>query len=200
MATQTQICNMALQHIGSSEVIANIDERSKQALICRTFYDLALEATLRDFPWPFATKTIDLGLVEEDPTIEWRYSYQYPTDCLDFRRIPNGVWPETVASRIPYRLVYGQSGTLIYTNQVDAEGEYTMRITDASRFPADFVIALSYRLADMIVPSLSKGDLARISDRILRKYDFEISKARASAVNEENPGLAPESEFITVRD
>jgi hypothetical protein len=73
------ICNLALSHVGVSTEIANLDtERSKEAQACRRFYEPTREEVLRAFAWPFATRFVDLQLVEEEPNDEWAYSYRYP--------------------------------------------------------------------------------------------------------------------------
>src|SRR5665648_440114 len=96
MSSATEICNMALGHLASGKEIANLEtERSAEAIACRRFFDSARDAVLRDFSWPFATKIKALSLIEEDPNSEWAYSYRYPTDCLNFRRILSGTRTDT---------------------------------------------------------------------------------------------------------
>ena len=92
MASKTEIGNLALSHIGIGKEVANIEtEQSAEASALRRVYDTALRKTLRDFNWPFARVIADLGLIEEDPTDEWDFSYRVPSDCVSFRRIPSGV-------------------------------------------------------------------------------------------------------------
>jgi hypothetical protein len=200
VASKTDICNMALSHLAHGNTISNIEtERSDEATICRLFYDQAVETALRDFPWPFATRIRALNLVEEDPNDEWAYSYQYPSDCLMFRRILSGQRTDTRDTRVPYRTVAGDSGELIYTDAEDAEGEYTRRITDASKFKQDFVNAVSFLLASYIAPRLTAGDPAKLGERAIRFYQFELSKAQANALNEQQPDVEADSEFIRAR-
>jgi hypothetical protein len=201
MASKTQIANLALSHIGVGKEIANLDtEKSEEAAACRRFYDTALEATLRDFAWPFSTKIQAMELVEEDPNDEWAYSYQYPSNCVKFRRILSGTRTDTVASRVPYKLAHGTSGQVIFSDVEDAQCEFTYLVSDASRYPPDFMMALSFRLAGYVAPRLTAGDPFKMGERAVRYYDYEISKARASAVNEEQPDVEADSSFITARE
>src|SRR5688572_11149621 len=111
MASETEIANLALSHLGVGKEIANLEtERSQEAVACRRFYDTARDATLRDFSWPFATKIAVLGLIEADPNDEWDYSYRYPSDCLQLRRILSGVRNDTRDSRVPFKLAHDDSG------------------------------------------------------------------------------------------
>ena len=156
MASSTDICNKAISHLGIGKEIANLEtERTAEALACRRFFSDVIEEVLRDYAWPFATKFSDLELVEEDPTSEWSYSYRYPSDCLEFRRILSGTRSDTPDTRIPYRVGQDSQGRLIYTDQDSAEGEYTVRVTEAGRFTADFVSAASLLLASYIAPRLT---------------------------------------------
>lgn len=201
MATSTEIANLALSHLGAGVEISDLDtENSPAAKACRTFYNQARQQTLRDFPWPFATKTAALGLVDTDPTDEWAYSYQYPSDCLEFRRILSGTRNDSRQSKVPYRVVYGSSAAEIYTDYEEAEGEWTVDVTEGGRFPADFVMALSFRLAAYIAPRVSAGDPFKLGLRCLQLYGVELAKAEANALRDEQQEEPPEAEMIRGRE
>lgn len=201
MASETEIANLALSHLGTAKEIANLEtEQSQEASACRRYYDISRDATLRDFPWPFATKIIAVGLVEEDPNDEWDYSYRVPSDCVKVRRILSGDRVDNVDTQEPYRIVHDDSGALIYTDKEDAEIEYTLRVEDPGLYPSDFTMALSYRLAMYIAPRLTAGDPYRLGDKVMRLYEIEISRARATSVNEERIEKLSESEFMKARE
>lgn len=204
MATKTEIANLALSHCGVGKEIANLEtEKSEEAVATRRFYDDARKATLRDFPWPFATKYRILALVSDDPeetNDEWDFSYRYPTDCLIVRRIASGLRNEARDVRVPYKVARDDQGLLIYTDEEEAVIEYTVNETDPGRFSCDFVLALSFRLALYVVPRLAKGDPFQLRRSISAQYLQEISMAQASAANEEQPDTEPESEFIRARE
>jgi hypothetical protein len=199
-ASEIAICNMALSHLGVAKEIANLEtENSQEASACRRFFAQARDNTLRDYPWPFATKITTLALVEADPNEEWGYSYRAPTDFLRINRILSGVRNDSARTRVPYRIVRDESGLLIYTDKEDAEIEYVMRETDPSRYPGDFTMALSLRLAAYIAPRLTAGDPYKLGERALRLHSLEISKAEATSFNEEQAEEAPESEMVDER-
>lgn len=201
MASKTEICNLALSHLGISKPIANVDtEQSQEASACRVFFNTTRQLVLRDFQWPFATKIIALELVEEDPNDEWKYSYRYPTNCINFRRVLSGIRNDERSTRETYRIVNDSSGQLIYTDQNEAEAEYTLDVTNTEILPPDFVMALSYRLAAYIAPRLTAGDPFKLGDKSAQLYQIEISRAAASAYNEEQPEQLPDSEFISARN
>jgi hypothetical protein len=200
-SSTTAIANLAISHLGIGKEIANLEtERSSEAQACRRFYETARDVTLRDFPWPFATKINAIGLVEEDPNDEWGFSYRYPTDCLMLRRILSGLRNDNRQSRIPYRVTRDDSGLLIYTDAEDAELEYTIKETDVGRFPADFTMAFSFLLAGYVAPRLTGGDPFKLGQRALELYQIELSHARLTAMNEEQSEELPDSEFIRTRE
>lgn len=199
MASSTEVCNIALAHLGSGKSIASMTERSQEAMACKQFFEIARDATLRDFPWPFATKIDALALIAEDPNADWAFSYRYPTDCLKIRRILSGVRNDTPDTRVPYKIANASSGQVLFTDQPNAQIEYTLRVEDPQQYPPDFVMAFSLRLAAYIAPRVTGGDAFKLSERALRLYQLEISSAQATATNEEQGDTTPDSEFIRAR-
>ena len=201
MASVALICNLALSHIGIEKEIANLTtEKSPEASTCRRYYDSTRDEVLRDFRWPFATKILALGLLEEDPNSKWAFSYRYPTDCLLAREILSGVMPNTRQSRVPYQIGQDDSGKLIFTNQANAELEYTVMCNDPQIYPPDFVMAFSLRLASYIAPRLTGGDPFKMAERSFQLFNLSKTKAQANASNEEQPQEDPQSEFERARE
>lgn len=200
MASKTSICNMALSHLGIAKPIANIDsEQSQEAAACRTFYDVSRDRVSRDVAWPFLTKIEALALVEENPNEEWAYAYRYPSDCLDVRKIQSGVRNETNSQRIPYKIASDDQGLLLFTDREDAILEYTVRLDNVNLYPADFMMALSYRLATYIAARLTNGDPFKLMESVMGLYRIEIQNAAANAQNEEQPDVYPDSEYVQAR-
>lgn len=200
MPSITEICNLSLSHLGVSKEIQDVEtEQSKEASACRRFHEVARKATLRDADWPFATKRAALALIQENPNDDFDFEYGKPNDCLKARRIPSGTWPETRSSRIPFRIAHTDTKEVIHTNLEDAELEYTVDIDDPGRWPPDFQMAYSYRLAAYLAPRLTAGDPFKAGANALRMYQYEISKATASAFNEEQPAENPDPEMISIR-
>lgn len=201
MATsKTVIANLALSHLGVSKEIANIDtENSEEANACRRFYEVARNKVLRDFNWPFATKIAALSLVSEDPNDEWDYSYRYPSDCLNFRKIQSGTRNDSRQTRTPYRIAKDASGKVIFTDRQDAIGEYTELIETVELYPDDFVMALSFLLASYTAPRITGGDPFKLGERAMSMYEIELSNARTNSLNEEQNEELVESELIRER-
>lgn len=200
---KTQIGNMALIRLGVSKIVANVDtESSTEARLIRTVFDDERDDVLRDFPWPFARKIADLGLVggTEDEAVnsDWQYSYQYPADCIYARRLV------TVAGRnntTPPPFVIGSddsSGQLIFTDESDAQLEYTRRVSEPDLFDPIFRSALSWKIAMSIA-----GPLSRIKEAVqlaFKGFAFDIARAQARAMNESQQDDPAESEFVRSRE
>lgn len=200
MASKTEIANLAISHLGIGKEIANLEtEQTEEAGACRRYYDFAKDATLADLDWTFATKFATLNLIEESPTDEWRYSYRYPVDCINMRRLVSGVRYDTSSTRIPFKILTDSSARIIYTDEAEAQAEYTYRVENPGIFSPDFSLALSFRLASYIAPRLTGGDPFKMKQEMLSQYELEIGRAKMKNMNEEAPDILPESEFISTR-
>lgn len=223
--TSTDIANLALAHCGVSKPIGNIlTEKSLEGQMCRTFFDISRQDVLREFPWFFARKMVAPALVANQPTNEWLYAYQYPSDALRLTRFMS--WRlsnDTRQSRVPYTVMQPVAATLstlspqpsaysqttglwIYTNwpgvnvSLPTIIEYTFDNQNVSQWPPDFIIALSYRLASLMVMTLTSGDPQKYKQDIMGEYQMRISESKADNLNEEQRPEEPQSEFIRARE
>lgn len=201
MASKTEIVNISLSHLAVGKEISNFDtDKSEEARTARRLYNLALERTLTDVPWPFITRIAALALVEENPNDEYDYSYRYPTDCLYVRRILSGIRNDNRQSRVPYRILSDSQGTLIYTDMEDAKMEYSVSGVSTQFYPPPVIMAFSLYLAHLMAPRVTGGDPFKLGARALGLYDVEINNAIVKAFNEEQTEEPPESEFIRDRE
>jgi len=202
MASKTAIVNMALTRIGVSKLLANVDtETSIAAITARTNYENDIDYVLRDFPWPWATAYATLALVagsvSENAVTDWRYAYRYPTDCLYARRIVIYTG-RNEPNPPPFRIGRDSGGKLIYTNEAEAELEYTVRVTDTNEFDPMFVSMLAWKIAAGLAPSQSR--IEGIIEACLAAYEVEKTKAMSRALNESQQDAPIEAEAIRVRD
>lgn len=192
---------MAISHLGIGKEIANVvSEQSKEAAACRRFYDIAYQSMLTDHDWNFTTEFYTLELIEENPTDEWAYSYRMPSNCLKIRRILSGARVETLEAKIPYKILKDSVGLLLYTDQPEAEIEYTKNVDDPTFYPAQFQMALSFKLAAYIAPRITGGDPFKMKEEMLGQYAMEVGKALAQDLNGARLDKKPDSEFIRYRE
>lgn len=81
MASDIDICNLALARLGDEANVSSINppDQSAQANYCARFYPMSLASILDDHNWGFATKTATLALVTNSNSL-WDYCYEVPSD------------------------------------------------------------------------------------------------------------------------
>lgn len=201
MASKTEILNMALSHLGISKDVANIDtEKSEEAAAGRRFYDLAKDIVSTITAWPFLTKIAALALIEASPNVEWAYSYRYPSDCKHLKRILSGVRNDSRQTRSPYRVAHDTGGLVIFSDQENAEMEYSVTPNNPQLYSSDYTLSFSYLLASFMAPRLTKGDQFNLGGKALQLFNFTVSQAEARAFNEEQVEEAPNAEHIRARE
>jgi hypothetical protein len=208
------ISNMALNHLNHGIEISSMTEDSTEAKACNLMYDTALGIILRAYHWPFATKQAVLNLVVESPSGgEWGYAYAYPSDCLMARRIlglskghslPHD--ESGAEGRIPFKIAQRPEADetadvkCILTDEQEATMEYTKFEQRADRYPDDFALALSFKLAYLVAPRLTGGDKTReLRKDALELYRVTLAEAIAANANEEQPEVTDESGLSAVR-
>lgn len=213
--SSADICNLALSELGESLEITALTDTTAAAKACNRFYDLCRQRTLRDAPWPFATKYAVLTQLTTFilPTSEYQFQYNYPADALVVRGLLNGVSRiEDKQSRIPYRIAQAQTGTTKVilcdvepiTGNTDTTQNvpwvrYTVDVTDTTQFTPEFVEAVAFLLAWRIGPRIA-GDKSKLIDNAGMLYTSAIIQAKRAALNEQAQDDEPLSEFERARE
>ena len=197
MTAQVDIYNFALGNIGSSDTVADLEERSKQANVCNRFYPLARDSMLADFEWPFATRYETLAPL---PTTAdgWAYAYQYPSDCVRvlYLGAPGALsLPSDYQQR--FEVGYGDGGQVILSDVEQARLAYISRVEDTGRFPALFVEALSWKLAAMIAMPLT--NTRTITETAMQMAEQATQKAWAAALNQSSRTTDVLDEYTAAR-
>lgn len=221
----TDIANLALQHIGLTKPIQALGrDTSEEDEACSTWFDTARRATLKEIPWGFATKQVVPALVANNPTPEYLYAYQEPSDNLKIVRFMSWrLTNDTDRSRVPYRITqpapinlsqavpaptvpYQTSGLWIYTNWPGPSNqllptmmEYVFDNRNVSQWTDSFNIALSYKLAEFIISGLTSGDPQNKKTAIQNDFAKALAKAMDENVSEDQRPPLPEAEVIRAR-
>ena len=193
------ICNISLSHIGQGIEIASLQEESEAAAALNRYYEQTRNIVFGEFAWPFARTYSYLTLLEDNPNEEWRYAYLYPQECIKISRVLSGIRNDTEHTRIPYIVSSYLTNKTIMTDKEEASVEYTRLITDTSRYPAEFIMALSFMLAHMIAPRITRGNHRTLSSYALSSYNTMIIRAKTIAMVEERPDKRHESTFVQSR-
>lgn len=205
MATSdTEICNLALAHLGDSNGIGSLTEASAAARACNLFYEQTRDEVLQEMQPTWARRTAALGLVTDftsDDYYEYAYAYRYPADALGVVGVQNGVSRfARTTTRVPWKIQSDDDGRLLYMDQADAIVEYVVRITDPSRYPPDFTQALALKLSAYLAPSLTGGDPTKLRERNLGLYARQFGITITRNANERQADVQVESGFIDARE
>lgn len=164
MATEVDICNLALSHIGDKGTIASIrpPESSTQATLCARFFDMARDNMLAMNAWGFATKRAILADLTGTVTVppHWTYAYAVPSDVINRMVVLSSEsLMEEETEGFVHELGDDASGTrILYTNVETAYVRYTARVTNPANFPPLFTEALSRLLASYLAGPIIKGE------------------------------------------
>lgn len=155
MATQIDIVNQALSHLGAKANVASIDppDGSVEAGLASRFYLRAQNLALSRHDWSFARKRRALTQTE-NPSSAWGYAYAMPSDCVEPRRIlTGGAYEDDSAA-------FSVERDLILSNQSDAVLVYTgaQSVPDASRFSQLFVEVVALDLAGFMAGPILRGN------------------------------------------
>lgn len=168
MATTVSIWNMALGHIGAANVITDdSDAYSEEAAACRTFWDDVVRAVYAGKAWDFAKRRAALALVQAQPNDDWAYEYQMPDDCPRIIRLLTPGSQDQEPST-PFERRWTGTRDVIWTDLEDAYIEFVDGTYPESRWPGDFVLAVSLLLGHFISPRV-KGSAAT-ADALYQRY------------------------------
>ncbi len=230
--SEVKICQMALSRIGSTTSIQSLDteaDDSEEAAACALWYPQDRDATITDWVWPWAHTSAVLNQVNTlyPATPEYQYSYRYPVDCLNAKRVVPTVTPmaatsppQTTGIGSPIRTGLDQwwlrpegdaypwgfrvqgddTGRLICTDLSEATLLYVRRVTDPTQYAPDFVSLLVWRLAMDLAMELAISDKRR--DLAEKGYRAEVMRARGRIGNEmqsDIPVRYPNSELVRRR-
>lgn len=186
MASEVDICNLALARLGDNATVASIDppEGSAQAEHCARFYAVARDSLLEMHAWKFATRRVLLAKLTVE-SWDWAFAYAEPTGALKLL----GVLSATASNEDetqPYEAESAANGAaIILTNQEDASLRFVARVTDTTKFSPLFVDALAWLLASYLAGPVLKGDAgAAMAKACLQSFMLAFSNAKVSDANQ----------------
>lgn len=175
MASQTDICNLALGLIGA-ETISSLTEGSTESLACLVAWDSGRDAVLAAMDWSFARKRMELSQSSTTPDFGWDYQYPLPSDFLEPIEVNGTTDPNWLI----------EAGNILI-NDDELNLVYTARIEDTAKYPAMFVDAFAARLAADISPRVTRD--FGLQQKMMQLFDFKIKEAQAKDANRQNDFL-----------
>lgn len=190
MSTAISICNLALGHLGVTEVITALTDDSEEGRACNRHYDQDRKFVLASFPWNFATKFETLSLVSTGEVQGFTYAYELPSDLLKARKIFQASPP---LGPLDFKIV----GTQLWTDMEDAILEFTYDLNVENQFSPDFITAFSHKLANSLaMPLTRKMTLAK--EQMTAYFGF-LSLSAASNAREGLDSTEKTDDFLRAR-
>lgn len=191
MATQLDICNLALDMVGAEPIVTIADDNVRAQALTRN-YQMALREVLRSRDWGFAVLRASL-VVAAPPAFGWDFAFTLPTDFVTITQM-NGVLYEGE----PGDWFALENGLLL----TDAEFADIVYISSAgleTTFDALFVPAFATLLASRIATPLRQdGGTAMMN--LLQLYRGSLATAAVKNANERKlPYTSPASDSTFVR-
>jgi len=191
VATETELVNLALGHIGAEFIADYATTQSKSAAAARRIYPSLRDSVLSEFQWPWLYDRKALALSATAAPVNWTYRYVYPSNCYRVWAVVHPEYPRKVVNyetgewtHISFERSYNPAVPEhnILTHLGSAWVDYSYRLTDVSKWPDHFADAFAWALASSLVMDLAKDRKTRsetmtIADRAMRA-------AKANAVNE----------------
>ncbi len=187
MASEVQICNRALQKLGS-EPITSLADDTKAARECSRAYADTRDAELRDHNWNFAITRAQLPALSADPLWGFGKQFQLPADCLRVIELNALNDPDdwTVEGR-----------QLLANAAAPLDVRYVKRETDTGVFDPLFVEVLAARLAFELAEALTQSNTKKA--QAFDVYREALRKARRADAVEGTPDALEESTWLEAR-
>lgn len=193
MATDIDICNMALGKLGDEANLHSIDppEGSTQADHCARWFPIARDKALASFPWSFATRHVEIAKLSEQ-TADGYNAFDLPAKCLrvlevwDKADVDLGIERSWVRSRRP--ALEWHTETLKNRSVIACRADsivvcYIWQQKDTSTFTPLFVDALVYLLASDLAGPMHTGSTGMtLSSNMYQAYLVALQRAQANDV------------------
>ncbi len=184
--TNTDICNLALSHIGVG-TIRDIHDETETARTCALYYDLTRRMLLREYPWGFARRIERLAKTQTR-IMGFRHAYMYPELCVHIYRLTDGT-PDA-SERVQYEVVNLDNSTKVIATDVDdAWADYVFDVTDPDVWDTIFVEALTRKLAaDMCMRLVGNAGLF---EQQMQMYQMALGAAMTQVAKERQKDPEP---------
>lgn len=183
MATKESIWNMALGLLGA-EPVTSVDENTRVANACRTFYEPMKLHLLRSHNWNFA---ITRSTLTSDgvPAFEYKYSYTLPNDYL------------RIVSFYNYKGAFKEEGGKLLLDQASVQVKYVKKDVEEANFDSSFEVCLASRLAMAIAFQITQSSTSVQMAAQTHKEDLAVARRNNAISN--TPDSFQEDVWLTTR-
>jgi len=184
-ATETSICNLALQILGSPSV-TSLADAGKPAREMNACYAQVRDGELEKHVWKFARELMTPALSGTTPAHTYAYAFELPNDFLRLILPANNQCDWEI------------HGSNIYTNEGSViRGAYIKRVTDPTKFPSTFISALAAALAMQTCEAITQSDAKW--NKASAMYRDAINLAKRTNALQRTPQETDDDTWVTAR-
>ena len=183
--SKAEIFNLALGALLLTKQVSDVDaDQTTEIRTLRAHWKTALRKTLQDLDLDATSTRIAGSLVKDCPTPDWKFAYQYPTNCALFRRLlhmhpgsRHHLHKDVRSTQIPRQIANYQNQRVIFTNQFDAWIEYIPEDISLNLLNASAALALAYKLAQLSAPLIAGKGAGPLRKELQASYMLEKAQA-----------------------
>jgi hypothetical protein len=194
--SRVQIYNLALSNIGVTASIQAITQQDTKTIALNNYYSLALEQTLKDYDWNFASCYRSLALTSNANSINpaYQYEFSYPDDCICAREIVTGSKTSNIEFEVATNFL--TMNRIINTNVKSGTLRYTRNVDKEAFFPPEFVMTLSWYLSFLICDGIG---MSTKKENAMKIYTSLLNRAMTANACEGYEEKEREASWIEVR-
>lgn len=204
MASETEICVLALRRLGQEANLTSLDENCAYVETAKASLPIVKDALLERHAWNFATTKVRPAKLAEKP-IGWDAMYAIPSDCLRvlsvfseeaysmrtvLEKASQGYFQDRSVMSMWHTEdqwiveMYGPHRVL-ETNIEKPVLHYVRRVKETGLFSPTFTDALTWHLAASLAGPIVKGETGlNVSNKLLQVAQYYESVAIMSDVNQ----------------
>lgn len=185
MPSDVEIANLALAKLGDEGEISALTEDSRAARAINGCYAAMRDAVLRDHPWNFATRRVQLAPLLDAPAWGGLNAFELPADFLRLLE----------AEGDPDWQIEGRT-ILAATSVLNLR--YTARIEDSGLYDPLFAEALACRIAQQLALRIT-GSSTVLADAA-RAYQLALAAAKRVDGQDNPPEPFPIDDWAIARE
>lgn len=189
-ASDTSICNLALQLLGDAR-IGSLTEGTSVARAFVDCYEQKRDALLSAYNWKFAIKRATLAPSGVEPDFDYDYAFPLPSDCL------RPLLPKD-RTELDWSIEQHENVPAILTNDgATLEVRYISRVTNPAIYPPTFIDALAASLAEHLCERITQSNQKKAD--AAAAYKKAIAMARRTNAFLQFPEDPPEDPWLAAR-
>lgn len=160
MPSETDIANLALQHLGESRINSIEDSGDKVSRTCKVNFAQARDEALQSARWGCAKTQAALSKLAQVPLYKWRAAYQLPSDFIRMIEIEGeDAWtPKEYFDRQGNKLLIGRCCNEDENMPDTLNIEYIARVENMTLFDPLLVESIAMLLAMKCARALTGSD------------------------------------------